>query len=188
MLGHRKHKDGASRRISRAVMAALMVVWSCALPTAAPGQTSNEYQVKAAFLLNFAKFVEWPSDAVDGQLVLGILGDDPFGVLVDQIVSGKLANGYRLTVRRFKWGENLRNCNMLFVSSSERKHLPQIMEALRGSDVLTVGETSQFNHAGGIIRFFIQSKTVRFEINPEASSKTRLKISSKLMALSRAGG
>lgn len=168
-------------------MAVLLVVWTCALPSAAPGQTSNEYQVKAAFLFNFAKFIEWPSDAINGQLVLGILGDDPFRGSVDQIVRGKLANGYRLTVRRLKWGDNLRNCNILFVSSSEQKRLPQILEALRGANVLTVGESSHFNRAGGIIRFFIQDKTVRFEINPDAASQTRLRISSKLMALSRAG-
>ena len=140
--------------------------------------------MKAAFLYNFAKFVEWPGDP-DASLILGILGDDPFGAAIDQLVAGKTVNGRALAVKRLKWGQDLRQCQILFISSSEQKRLPQIIASLRGASVLTVGETDAFLSSGGIIRFVLEGSKVRFEINAGAAEQAHLKLSSKLLALAK---
>jgi len=166
-----------------ALIAALL---SLVIPVAA--QASGEYSVKAAFLYNFPKFVEWPADASgeDSSFLLGVLGDDPFGESLDQIVGGKTVNGRRIVVRRLKWGEDLRQCQMLFISSSEQRRLPQIFARLKGASVLTVGETDQFVNQGGIIRLVIADGKVRFDINAGAAKQARLRLSSKLLSLARA--
>jgi len=154
----------------------------------AQAQGSSEYAVKAAFLYNFAKFVEWPPGVFgnDGApLVVGVVGDDPFGSALDQTIRGKSANGRQLIIRRFSWGQNLRECHILFISSSERKRLSQILDSLRGAGVLTVGETDHFNQQGGIINFVIEKGKVRFEINAGAAESSHLKLSSKLLALAK---
>ena len=149
-------------------------------------QTANEYQVKAAFLYNFAKFIEWPTEAFsNGHLVVGLIGDDPFGSALDQTINGKSINGRQLIIRRFKWGQNLRDCHILFIASSERKRLPQILESLRGARVLTVGELDKFCQQGGLINFILEENKVRFEINLDVAEQAGLKISSKLLALAR---
>jgi len=150
---------------------------------------ANEYQVKAAFLFNFVKFVEWPADAFayDGApLVIGVVGSDPFGGALDQTVSGKSVNGHQLAVRRLKLGEDLRGCHILFISSSERKNLAQIFGSLKGAAVLTVGDIGPFNQQGGIINFIMEASKVRFEINVSTADQARLKISSKLLSLAKA--
>lgn len=156
---------------------------------AARAQGANEYQVKAAFLFNFVKFIEWPAEAFsdDGApLVIGVVGQDPFGGYLDRAAGGKSVNGRQLLVRRFKWGEDLRACHVLFVCSSERKHLAQIIARLRGATVLTVGDMDQFTQQGGGIHFVTEASRMRFEINARAAAQARLKISSKLLALARA--
>lgn len=159
-----------------------------ALSTAVKAQSSNEYQVKAAFLYNFAKFVDWPAEALggsNGTLVIGVIGDDPFGGALDSAINGKTVNGRALVVRRLKWGQDLRFCHILFISASERKHLPQIIQSLRGASVLTVGDMGQFNQEGGIINFVLEASKVRFEINSRGADQARLRISSKLLALAK---
>jgi hypothetical protein len=150
-------------------------------------QKADEYQVKAAFILNFARFVEWPGDSLsDGDtLVIGIIGEDPFGNSIDQVVSRATANGRRLVVRRLKWGDNLRACHVLFISSSEHRRTGQILSSLRGASVLTISEMGDFSRNGGMIRLFIHDNKVFFEINAAAAGQARLKVSSKLLALSR---
>ena len=151
-------------------------------------QDINEYQVKAAFIFNFAKFVEWPSDAFGegGALVVGVIGDDPFGGSLDRL-NGNTANGLALRIKRFRWGDDLRACQVLFISASEDRHLNKIMESIRGASVLTIGESTQFGQSGGMIRFVIQDNKVRFEINASAAGQANLRISSKLLALSKRG-
>jgi hypothetical protein len=175
------------RRFTTALGLLALLAGVFTVPTRA--QTANEYQVKAAFILNFARFIEWPGDALTESetLVIGVVGDDPFGSSIDQVVSRATANGRRLMVRRMRWGDNLRACQILFISSSERKRVGQILDAVRGSSVLTIAETSDFNRMGGMIKFFIHDNKVFFEINSAAAAQARLKVSSKLMALSRGG-
>ncbi len=172
------------------VLALILIVAVSLIGSALRGtaQSSGEYEIKAAFLYNFAKFVEWPAEAfVDPQapFVLGVVGEDPFGSVLAQTVGGKTVNGRQLMVRRFKHGEDLRGCHILFVSSSEKKHLAQILESLKGSSVLTVGETDRFAQFGGAVNFILEANKVRFEINVDAAARARLKLSSKLLALAR---
>lgn len=185
------HAWGAARNsltlkmIGSCLLALISLV---ALSNAVQAQSSSEYQVKAAFLYNFAKFVDWPAEAFagsNGMLVIGVIGDDPFGGALDQAINGKTINGRPLVVRRLRWGQDLRSCHILFISSSERKHLQQIIQSLRGASVLTVGDMGQFNQAGGIINFILEASKVRFEINSRGAGQAQLRISSKLLALAK---
>jgi hypothetical protein len=161
---------------------------SSTLITVARAQSPDEYQVKAAFLYNFARFVDWPGEAFSdagAPFVVGVIGNDPFGGALDQAINGKNIGGRQMTVRRLKWGQDLRSCHILYISSSERRHLPQIIQSLRGANVLTVGDMDQFNQQGGIINFILETNRVRFEINPRGADQARLRISSKLLALAK---
>lgn len=172
----------------RIILASLLALMGNVLTTQVQAQAADEYQVKAAFIFNFAKFVEWPSDAFGdgGALVVGVVGDDPFGGALDRL-NGNTVNGRRLRIKRLRWDDNLRTCQILFISNSEGRHLGKIMESTRGTSVLTIGEMPQFNQSGGMIRFVIQNDKVRFEINAAAAGQARLRISSKLLALSKGG-
>jgi hypothetical protein len=174
--------DGAARFV---LIVALM---SGLCGTQAKAQSDNEYQIKGAFLYNFAKFVEWPAAAFNDDnaaFIFGIVGEDPFGSALDQTINGKTINGRQLVITRLKWGQNLRGCQILFVSSSERSHLAQILGSLSGASVLTVGEMAQFSQQGGIIRFMMEENKLRFEINTEAAAGAGLKVSSKLLTLAK---
>jgi hypothetical protein len=151
----------------------------------------SEYQVKAAYLFNFIKFVEWPEDAFADSLapiVIGIAGDDPFGSALPEVVMGKTAQGRDLVIRRYHTGEDLRGASILFISASEKKRLPQILAGLRGSSALTVADMDGFLDAGGMIQFLSENDRVRFAINVDAASRARLKVSSKLLSLARVVG
>jgi hypothetical protein len=151
-------------------------------------EAPTEYQVKAAYLFNFLKFVEWPGDPLvdtNGRWVIGVVGDNPFGDNLTQIVSGKTVQGHELLVRRFQPGEDLHACHVLFISASEKKRLPSMLAALSSSSVLTVGDMDHFIESGGMIQFVMEEKRVRFAIDVGASSQARLKVSSKLLSLAR---
>lgn len=149
------------------------------------GQTPNvEYRIKAAYLLNFAKFVSWPSHAFaapDSPIVIGILGKDPFGAEIDQTVAGKKIEERPLQIRRLNENDQLDGCHILFIADSERKHRPYIVENARRLPILTVGETEDFTDAGGMIRFLKYDNTIRFEIDLEPVQRANLKISSKVL-------
>lgn len=152
-------------------------------------QTAGEYQLKAAILYNFTKFVEWPAltgSPNDAPFVVGVLGEDPFGITLDQTLNGKLLNGRPFTLKRLKWGQNLRDCAILFISTSERKRLPQVLDSLKGSSVLTVSDLSNFCQQGGIISLVLEDKKVRFVVNIDMAEQARLRISSKLLTLAKA--
>lgn len=149
-------------------------------------QEPNEAQVKAAFLFNFVKFVEWPAEAFnDGgnAIIVGVLGDDPSSSAIDQTINGKTANGRRLVIQRFPNVKALTYCHVLFIGYSQRANLQRILAAV-GPRVLTVGETERFTQTGGIINFTIVASKVRFEINQTAAERAGLRISAKLLGLS----
>ena len=146
----------------------------------------SEYQVKAAFIFNFAKFVEWPPEVftnASSPIVIGILGDNPFGNDFEQTIFNKRINEHPVQVKEFREPKETTNCHILFVSSSEKKRLPEILEALGRASVLTVGETEGFSEAGGVINFIKVSNKIRFQINEPAAKKSKLKVSSKLLNL-----
>jgi len=155
----------------------------------APGATPlSEYQIKAAYLYYFTTFVDWPPDTfarTGGDLVIGVLGEDPFGGLLDETLRGKTVNNRRLAVRRFTSPRDARDCHLLFISSSERDRLASILKGLEGSPVLTVGDLDQFAARGGQIAFRMEDKKVRFDINAAAVERSGVKISAQLMKLGR---
>jgi hypothetical protein len=146
----------------------------------------SEYQVKAAFLLNFARFVEWPATAfstASEPFVIGIVGMDPFGGAMDQVVSGKTVNGRPIAVRRVSDPAALRACHVVFFATSDPRRLNEIAGPATSPGILTVGEAEGFAERGGMINFVVENNHVRFEINPAAASRAGLKISSKLLQL-----
>jgi len=152
-------------------------------PVAAP---PTEYEVKAAFLYNFARFVEWPPEAFRDPadpFVIAVLGRDPFGPVLDETMAGKTVAGRRIEVRRATRVEDVRDAQMVFISSSERANMPAILKALDRPGVLTVGESDGFAERGGAINFVLQARKVRFQINPARAEEARLKMSSQLLKL-----
>jgi uncharacterized protein DUF4154 len=150
-------------------------------------QTPTEHQVKAAFVYNFVKFVDWPAESFndDGApIIVGVIGDDPTCSAIEQAINGKTANGRRLSISRFSSANSLTYCHVLFVGYSQRNNIQKIVATL-GPRVLTIGETERFTQAGGIINFIIVDSKVRFEINQVAAEKAGLKISAKLLGLTR---
>lgn len=155
----------------------------------APGLRSQqglgEYQVKAAFLFNFGKFVEWPEGSFlsDGApFSICVLGDDPFHGAVDAL-HGKFIGHRPVEVWRIKDAQAGFRCQIVFVSESEKGHLQAIFSALRGSNALLVGETEGFAASGGAIQFVVEDNRVRFAINPDAIRRAGLQVSSRLLAL-----
>jgi len=153
----------------------------------------SEYTVKAAFIYNFAKFVTWPDKALGkagSPMVIGVVGDDPFGSALDDAVAGKSVDGHPLTVKRFDGFSDanagaLRKCHILFISYSEKDKVGDILTALKGASVLTVSEIEKFPLKGGVVLFDMEGSKVTLEINPEAAKKAGLEISSKLLQVAK---
>jgi len=184
--------SAGSARVRRLVFASVCCgVYALAGPVAvAPAQVSaqlrvvKEYQLKSVFLFNFAQFVDWPADAfADAQspLVIGVLGDDPFGSFLDETVRGERVNGRALIVRRYKKLEDVNDCHILFISSSVGDRLPATLAKLKGRHVLTVGDTPNFAVDGGMIRFVNDKNRIRLSINLDAAKEAGVTISSKLL-------
>jgi hypothetical protein len=177
------------------ILLLLLLCASAWLHPALAQKAASEYEVKAAFLYNFIKFVEWPQKAFadkNAPYVIGILGNsDPFfddKALInylDQSVNGKSINERGLMVRRAERLLGLKDCHLIFVSKSERNRVRDILNGLRGSHVLTVSEVDGFCEQGGMINFTKQGDKVRFEINPAAAEAAGLKISSKLLNVAK---
>jgi hypothetical protein len=151
-----------------------------------PAQTAQtlEYRVKAVFLFNFAQFVEWPAAAFpDSQapVVIGILGDDPFGPLLEETVRGETLAGRPFEVRRYRRADEIKTCHILFISQSESDRLDEVLAGLKGRSILTVGDSEGFSVRGGMVRFVTDKNRVRLRINLEAAQAANLTISSKLL-------
>src|SRR5258708_30658260 len=157
-----------------------------AIAQAPDSSDSSEYLIKAGFIYNFAKFVEWPAAAfsqADSPIVIGVLGTDPFGNVLDRIVEDKKIGPRGFVVKRFKWGKDLKDlkdCKIVFVSASERTHIDEILLSVKGLPILTVGETPGFAERGGVIRVTLEDNRVRFEVNVDAAHQADLSISSRL--------
>jgi hypothetical protein len=150
----------------------------------------TEYDVKAAYIYNFVKFVEWPRrkspepGGTISTISVCIVGNDPFGPALAAI-EGKTAEGKKIRLRREQSAQNMKGCEVLFISSSEEERLDRILEAVKGLSVLTIGETRGFAQKGVMINFYMESRNVRFEINPKAAERAGLKISSNLLKIAR---
>lgn len=176
--------------VSRLATAAWLFV-SIPVPGAAlpPAGPATDYEVKAAFLYNFAKFVEWPEPASPGApLVVTVLGDDPFGPVLDRTLAGRTAQERTLVARRISRAEDAEPSQILFVGASEEPRLPQILSVLEGRSVLTVSEMDGFAERGGMIGFRTEGSRVRFDINLQQATRARLRISAELLQMARIVG
>ena len=156
------------------------------LPVQAQTNVPLEYQLKAVFLFNFTQFVDWPPGSFDSDqspLVIGILGENPFGSYLDETVSGEKVNKHPVVVRYYKDGEDVDNCHLLFINLPDAKKRKQAIDALKGKNILTVGDASGFSNEGGMIRFFTRNNKISLQINLEASKSSELVFSSKLLRL-----
>ena len=147
-------------------------------------EPSREYQLKAVFLFNFAQFAEWPPESFadkDAPLVIGILGADPFGNFLTEMVRDEVVRGRRLVVERYQKLEEIKTCHILFISQSKAGELDQILEALKAKPVLTVSDIANSALRGVMIRFITEQNKIRFRINVEAVKASNLSLSSKLL-------
>lgn len=183
---------GLDRRSCHAALilpaALALLAWMTLCTSLSSAQGPTEHQVKAAFLYNFAKFVEWPIEAFAtpaSPLQLCVLGEDPFGSDLKDIVKGKVVAGHEVEVLNPDNLQQCKNCHILFVSPSERARARQILEALQDKSVLTIGDTKGFAEQGGMINFVLENDRVRFEINLKAAERARLRISSKLLNVAK---
>jgi|SRR5579872_372442 len=147
---------------------------------------ADEYPVKAAFLFNFAKFVEWPADAFKSPadpIAICVLGQNPFGTALEDVVRGKTVANRTFVVRGISNAQQATTCQIVFVSASERKHFRFLLDGLKERSILTVGEGDDFTASGGIINFKLKDERVRIEIDPGAAGRAGLHISSKLLSL-----
>ncbi|MGH9718250.1 MAG: YfiR family protein [Candidatus Acidiferrales bacterium] len=148
----------------------------------------SEYLIKAGFIYNFAKLMEWPAPvftAPNSPIVIGVLGTDPFQGMLDNVLRGKQVNGRGFLVKHLKWGDDLKGCDILFVSSSEKAHFDDLFRLIRGLPILTIGDTPGFAERGGIINFVLEDDKVRFEIDVEAAKQANINISSRLLGLAK---
>jgi hypothetical protein len=149
---------------------------------------SKEYQIKAAFLYNFAQFALWPATAFTNDsepFQIGVLGENPFGKSLDETIRGETIQGRQIVIVQASHVEKLVGCQILFVCKSEAAHLNDVFTKLDSKPVLTVSEDPAFIPHGGTINFYREGAKVRFEINPDAASKNGVKLSSELLRVGK---
>jgi hypothetical protein len=151
-------------------------------------EPGREYQVKAAFVYNFALFTEWPDRAFadkDSPFVVAVIGTDPFGSFLQQTLQNKTIAGRPVILRHIDTADQISGCQLLFVPASEDDHLDDIFKQVADQPILTIGESDKFLDAGGTIRFLLEDGKIRFEISPDSAAKAGLRISSKLLSLAK---
>jgi hypothetical protein len=165
-----------------ALCVALLLTAAPFTPASAP--VSREYQIKAVFLFNFTQFVEWPAEAfpdASSPLIIGVLGEDPFGTVLDEAVQGDQAGSRPLVVRRWRQVHEVDDCHILFISQSQSASLETILAQLKDRNILTVSDADGSARRGVMIRLVTENNRIRLQINLEAARAARLVISSKLL-------
>ena len=180
------------KRMTRKLLLSLLLILPNAAPRAVAGEVS-EYAVKAAYLYNFTQFVEWPATALmpgKSPLVIGVLGDDPFGEALDDAIQDKTAGGHPLQVKRLGsfsagMGPQMAKCQVLFISYSEKDRLAEILKALKVASTLTVSEIDQFPVKGGAVQFEQEGQRITLTINLAAVKKAKLSMRSQLLSVAK---
>jgi len=158
----------------------IFFLWGSQAMRAQPSM--SEYQVKALFLLNFVKYVDWPAGE-SGPITIGILGQDNFNDSLTNAADGKTVNGRAITIKHFSLGDSLSGCSILFISASENPQLSAILSKTVSMPILTVGESDSFLDNGGIINFMLKEGKIHLAINLKAAQRANLQISSKLLSV-----
>lgn len=152
-------------------------------------QKPSEYQVEAAYLYNFGRFVEWPSKVTTTRtdsFTICVLGEDPFGRALDVTLAGEMIGNQKVAARRISSPGDSVDCRILFISSSEANRLNKIIDALDNSAVLTVSDIPQFSRHRGMIQLVLEENRIRFEVNLTATQHAGLTLSSELLKLATA--
>jgi hypothetical protein len=170
-------------RLGTATLALLMALWPAGPVTSPARAASLEYQLKAAFLLNFTRYIEWPGKS--GDFNLCVAGPDVFGTALDEVAANKVVNGRRIAIRKNVSIPEASSCDMVYLSLTETRQIQDALEALASSSTLTVGEEAGFLRMGGMIAFAPQDGKLRFYINAVAAERAGITISSRLMVLAR---
>jgi len=188
------HRSSVAAALARAGpgLCFVLALLACEGAWCAPAQSQSppsEYDVKAAMLLNFVRFTDWPTEAFASEqspFVIGVVGKDPFGEVIDNTFSGKSVKGRSFVVKRLTADQNLKSCHVLFVPASEKRRQRELLDKLRGAPVLTVGETYDFRDHAGAVQFVLKDNSVGFNVNLNAAKAGKLHISSNV--LRQAGG
>jgi hypothetical protein len=167
--------------VIRIVAAGLFAVLGGAWLRAQPPPKLSEYQVKAAYLYNFGRFVAWPAASTSGAFTICVLGQSPFGDALEKVGAAGAIDGKAVVAKRLEHPEDTDDCRIVFISASEEGHLNQILTALGKTTVLTVSDLPQFTLRGGMIQFVADGTRVRFEVNLTAAASAGLTLSSELL-------
>lgn len=155
----------------------------------AKAQQFTEYEVKAAYIFNFTKFIEWPEATFDNNAspyVLGVYGNDPFGSIIKRIIGNRESKGRHWIVKYYNRPQQIKKCHILFITDIKNSELNRLIKQIKDQPILTVGdEVNQFCQQGGIINFTPKNSSKRFEINNKAAKNAELTISAKLLMLSK---
>jgi hypothetical protein len=175
-------------RSARAFLAACICFWATLFSTAVQGaETSKEYQVKAVFLFRLAQFVEWPTNAFQdarNPIIIGVLGNDPFGEALDIATRGETAGGRPLVVQRFRRVDEIQSCHILFISRSEAGKVKDIVATFASKPVLTVSDVDGFAPThDGMIYFMTEQNKVRLRIDPHTAKNAGLVLNSRLLRM-----
>lgn len=175
---------GISRRLLPAAAAAVLIC----VCTAEAQSPRSEYEIKAAYLVTFGRFVEWPPRPArdESSFIVCVVGTDPFGRVLDTTLAGAVIRGRKVSTRRVAVGDSAAGCHVVFVSASEERSVPTLVSSLRESGALTVSDMPKFAERGGMIQFVTAASRVRFEINLQSTREAGLMMSSELLRVASA--
>ena len=178
----RLERRGDNALRGRATWRVLVLVCLCLFPVISTGQAKDEYAVKAAFVFNLTKYVEWPSSN-SKEIIVGFIGEGPMGTTLHQVLSGKATGSKTVRVIVEPSKEELQRCNILYVSYSSLQKIRSVFERIPSKNVLTVGDSPLFTKWGGVVGLITTGDHVQIQINPAAAEAAQLKISSRLLSL-----
>jgi hypothetical protein len=183
MIRSSRRAGDCLRRAARFAAAVAVVASAQATVAAQPAATAAG--LKAAFLYNFAKFAEWPGDALaPGQrLSMCVVGDDALADALEDLIRRRAVDGHQLTVQMVKTGSSLRGCHVLYVSGEEFRRFPRVLDAIAGAAVFSVSDGGAFAESGGVAQLILERDRMRFAINVKAAQRARLHISANLLSL-----
>jgi hypothetical protein len=177
-------------RCQRTIALAVAALTMRSAAVAAPAAPANEYALKSVFLYNFCHFIEWPESAFSSPnepLIIGIIGDDPFGSLLKEAIQDESYHNRPITIEHYRTPRDIKHCHLLFVSRSESARLDAIISAIHSQSIATVGETDDFLDRGGMIALPTDRNRVHLKVNPAALRAANLSVSSKLLRVADVG-